>query len=49
MDLTFEEYIDFVNHLFLARMVDFEFALSTWANEYEQEGSQTVDAMTIIE
>lgn len=25
MDVTFEEYIDFINHLFLQELVDFDY------------------------
>jgi hypothetical protein len=47
MDLTFEEYIDFVNHLFLERLVDDDF----WKEVFQKssESVQSVDAMTIIE
>ena len=49
MDMTYEEYIDFVNHLFVERMVDEGFATEIWKNEDGQDGAHTVDAMTIIE
>ncbi len=49
MDMTDEEYLDFVNHLFCERMVDFEFSAEVWKNEENQDGAQTVDAMTVIE
>lgn len=49
MDMTHEEYINFVNHLFLERMVDEDFSFEIWKNQETHDGAQTVDAMTVIE
>lgn len=49
MDMTHEEYIDFVNHLLLERMNDDDYSWATWAHHSKCESAQTVDAMTVIE
>lgn len=38
MDLTFDEYIDFINHLFLQEFVDFDY----------KDAASTGDALTVI-
>ena len=40
MDITFEEYIDFINHLFLQELVDFDY-------KFRNTGS-TVDSLQIL-
>lgn len=39
MDMTYEEYIDFINHLFLEMLVDFD---------YQLDNTSTKDAMEIL-
>lgn len=41
-EMTFFEYTDFINHLFLQRLVDFDF--------YENvDNGSTADALTVVE
>ena len=49
MDWDFEEYLEYLNHFFLERMVDYNFMLNMLIQEKDQSGCQTVDAMTIVE
>ena len=49
MDMTYNDYLMFMNHLFIERMMDEDFITEIWKNEEGQDGAQTIDAMTIIE
>ena len=40
MDLTYDEYIEFVNHLFLERLLDFEY--------YFGHSKSTDESLTIL-
>ncbi len=39
MDLTYDEYIDFINHLFLQEFVDWD---------YKENTGGTSDALTVL-
>lgn len=40
MDITYEEYIDFINHLFMQELLDFDY--------YVEGKRSTVDSLSIL-
>ena len=40
MDLTYDEYLDFINHLFLQEFVDFQFHMG--------DTESTIESLTIL-
>lgn len=40
MDLTYDEYIDFINHLFLREFIDFDY--------HSRNTESTVESLTIL-